>query len=97
MSIFILILFTSWVKNSSKIIEDAIFDVNENIRSLKTEIEYVLLEYTYLSSPKNLTQYQIQYFEKNLIQADITKIRELTEDNNKLFEKNLIKSLSNNE
>ena len=29
MSILILILFTSWVKNSTKTIEDTIFDVNE--------------------------------------------------------------------
>ena len=91
MSILILILFTSWVKNSSKKIEDKIFDVKENIRLLKTEIEYVLLEYNYLSSPKNLTQYQNQYFEKDLIQIDITKIRELIENNNKLLEKKLIK------
>ena len=39
--ILILILFTSLVKNSTKEIEDQIFNVNENIRSLKTEIEYV--------------------------------------------------------
>ena len=82
MSILILILFTSWVKNSSKKIEDKIFDVKENIRLLKTEIEYVLLEYNYLSSPKNLTQYQNQYFEKNLIRIDITQIKKLTEKNN---------------
>ena len=87
-TIFILILATSWVKNSTKTIEDTIFDVNEKIRSLKAEIEYALLEYTYLSSPKNLTQYQIQYFEKDLIPLDITKIRELSKKNIGLKEKN---------
>jgi hypothetical protein len=97
MSILILILFTSWVKNSTKKIEDQIFNVNENIRSLKTEIEYVSLEYVYLSSPKNLTQYQLQYFEKDLIQVDITKIKKLTENNSKLSEEDLIKKLVNNE
>ena len=80
--IFVLILFTSLVKNSTKEIEDKIFMVNENIRPLKSELGDVLLEYNYLSSPDKLTQYQTQYFEKNLIKIDITKIKILTEKNN---------------
>ena len=80
--IFVLILLTSLVKNSTKEIEDKIFMVNENIRPLKSELGDVLLEYNYLSSPDKLTQYQTQYFEKNLIKIDITKIKILTEKNN---------------
>ena len=80
--IFILILFTSLVKNSTKELEDKIFIVNENIRPLKSELGDVLLEYNYLSSPDKLTQYQTQYFEKNLIKIDIMKIKKLTEENN---------------
>ena len=49
--IFALILITSLVKNSTKEIEDQIFIVNENIRPLKSELEDVLLEFNYLSSP----------------------------------------------
>ena len=41
----------------------------------------MLLEYNYLSSPDKLIQYQTQYFEKNLIKIDITKIKKLTEKN----------------
>ena len=80
--IFVLILFTSLVKNSTKEIEDKIFMVNENIRPLKSELGDMLLEYNYLSSPDKLTQYQNQYFEKNLIKIDIMKIKKLTEENN---------------
>ena len=80
--IFILILTTSLVKNSTKEIEDKIFMVNENIRPLKSELGDMLLEYNYLSSPDKLTQYQSQYFEKNLIKIDITQIKKLTEKNN---------------
>ena len=83
-SIFILILATSLVKNSTKEIEDKIFMVNENIRPLKSELGDVLLEYNYLSSPEKLTQYQNQYFEKNLIKIDITKIKKLTEKKDKI-------------
>ena len=78
-TIFILILVTSLIKNSTKELEDKIFMVNENIRPLKLELGDVLLEYNYLSSPDKLTQYQIQYFEKKLIKIDITKIKNLTE------------------
>ena len=76
-AVFILILATSLVKNSTKEIEDKIFMVNENIRPLKSELGDVLLEYNYLSSPDKLTQYQTQYFEKDLMKIDIMKIKKL--------------------
>ena len=93
--ILILILTTSLVKNSTKEIEDNIFMVNENIRSLNAELGDVLLEYNYLSSPDKLTQYQNQYFEKNLIKIDITKIKKLTEKNNNLEISNFIEKTIN--
>ena len=83
--IFILILTTSLIKNSTKEIEDKIFVVNENIRSLKSEFGDVLLEYNYLSSPNKLSQYQTQYFEKNLVKIDITKIKKLAEKRTKII------------
>ena len=82
--IFILILTTSLIKNSTKEIEDKIFVVNENIRSLKSELGDVLLEYNYLSSPNKLSQYQTQYFEKDLVKIDINKIKKLTEKKTKI-------------
>ena len=87
--IIILILATSIVKNSTKEIEDQIFLVKENIRSLKTELSDVLLEYNFLSSPGKLTQYQNQYFEKDLIKTDIINIKVIYE-NNDLIINNLI-------
>ena len=83
-TIFILILATSHVKNSTKEIEDEIFIVSENIGSLKLELGDVLLEYNYLSSPGKLTQYQTQYFEKNLIKIDIIKIKKLAKINSQI-------------
>ena len=92
-TIFILILATSLVKNSTKELEDKIFMIKENIRPLKSELGDVLLEYNYLSSPDKLTQYQTQYFEKNLIKIDITKIKKLTENNNQIKVDDLIKKI----
>ena len=89
--IFTLILATSLVKNSTKEIEDKIFMVNENIRPLKSELGDVLLEYSYLSSPDKLIQYQAQYFQKNLIKIDITKIKKLVEKKNYIKVSDLVK------
>tara|TARA_B100000787_G_scaffold78582_1_gene57869 strand:+ start:378 stop:677 length:300 start_codon:yes stop_codon:yes gene_type:complete len=83
-SILILILFTSLVKNSTKEIEDRIFIISENIRSLKTQFEDEVLEYNYLSSPKKLIQHQSQYFEHNLVKIGITKIKKISLRNNNL-------------
>ena len=78
MTIFILILATSLVKNSTKEIEDKIFVLKENIRPLKSKFGNELLEYNHLSSPDKLMQYQTQYFEKDLIKIDIRKIKKCT-------------------
>ena len=88
--IFTLILATSLVKNSTKEIEDKIFMVNENIRPLKSELGDMILEYNYLSSPDRLSQYQTQYFEKNLIKIDITQIKKLNEKNEHIYVSNFI-------
>ena len=89
-TIFLLILATSLVKNSTKEIEDKIFMINEKIKPLKTELGDVLLEFNYLSSPEKLTQYQIQYFEKNLKKIDITKIKKLDKSNGQIKISNFI-------
>ena len=93
--ILLLILATSLVKNSTKEIEDTIFIVNQNIEPLKKELGDVLLEYNYLSSPNKLTQYQTQYFEKNLIKIDIMKIKKLSEKKNQLKISDFIKKNNN--
>ena len=93
-TIFLLILATSLVKNSTKELEDKIFTVNENIRPLKSELGDVLLEYNYLSSPEKLTQYQSQYFEKNLIKIDITKIKKLVEINGQIRMSDFIEKIN---
>ena len=82
--ILLLILTTSLVKNSTKEIEDTIFELNENIRSLKVEAEDLMLEYNYLSSPEKLMQLQNQYFEKDLVMIDILKIKKIIINNDSL-------------
>ena len=73
--IFILILSTAIVKNTTKKIEDQIFTAKENIRVLKSEFENISLEYDYLSSAEKLLNYQSLYFEDDLIQKNIEDIK----------------------
>jgi|TARA_B110000914_G_C15224582_1_gene336711 hypothetical protein len=91
--IFVLILATSLIKNSTKKIEDKIFTLNESIRFLKVEFGDVMLEYNFLSSPDKLIQYQSQYFEKELIKIDIMKIKKISEKNNVIELTDFIKKI----
>ena len=93
LSIFLLIIATALIKNSTKKIEDQIFVINENIRALKAHLGDVLLEYNYLSSPKKLLQYQSQYFENDLMQINITDIKAISENDNQVIIKNFIKNV----
>ena len=56
--IFLLVLSTAIIKNTTKQIEDEIFTRKENIRVLVSEFENVSLEYDYLSSAERLLEYQ---------------------------------------
>ena len=73
--IFLLVLSTAVIKNTTKQIEDEIFTIKENIRILKSELENVSLEYDYLSSADKLLEYQSLYFENDLIQKKIKDIK----------------------
>ena len=91
--IFILVLSTAIIKNTTKQIEDEIFVVKENIRVLKSEFDNISLEYDYLSSAEKLLEYQSQYFEDELIQKDINdiKIYSISNDTNKIQNFRIIK------
>ena len=73
--IFSLILFTAIIKNTAKEIEDELFTIKENLRVLEAEYENVLLEYDYLSSAEKLLEFQSLYFDDQLIQKNIKKIK----------------------
>ena len=97
LSIFLLIVVTALIKNSTKKIEDKIFAINENIRVLNVHLGDVLLEYNYLSSPKKLLQYQSQYFENDLMQMNIADIKIMFENGNQVIIKNFTKNSENND
>ena len=82
--IVFLILFTAFIKNSTKRIDDDIFTIKENIRDLKKDFENVKLEYDYLSSASQLLKFQELYFDDELIKKDIKDIKIIKESLNDL-------------
>ena len=87
--IFLLILSTTIIKNSAKEIEDEIFTLKENLRVLNSEFEKIKLEHDYLSSSEKLLEYQLQYFEDELIQKNIENIKVIKIKNDEKKIKNL--------
>ena len=82
--ILFLILFTAVIKNSTKRINDEIFLAQENIRDLKKEFENIKLEYDYLSSAEKLLEYQVMYFDDELVKKDIQNIKIINENINNI-------------
>ena len=73
--IFSLIVITSFIKNSTKKIDEELFSLKENILDLNLKLDNVKLEFDYLSSPENLISYQNLYFENKLTQKSINEIK----------------------
>ena len=76
LSILFLIIVTTITKNSTKSLENKIFNVKENISALSDKYELILLDYNFLTTPNKLIEYQFKYFEKDLVPININKIKE---------------------
>ena len=77
--ILFLILFTAIIKNSTKRIDDGIFAIKENIRSLKKDYENIKLEHDYLSSAEKLLEFRDRYFEDKLVKKNIQEMKIITQ------------------
>jgi len=87
-SIFVLILFTTLTKNSTKKIDKEIFLLKEDLRLLGDKHELELLEHSYLSSPNKLLEYQKKYFETELISIEKKNIIEVEFNEENILVKN---------
>ena len=77
LSIFLLLITTTVTKNSTKEIEKQIYNTKENLRILQQKYEMVLLDFSYLSSPEKLMEYQLRYFENELKEIDIINLKKI--------------------
>ena len=82
--IFLLIISTALIKNSAKKNEDKIFTIRENLRFLNSKYKKIKLEYDYLSSPDKLLEYQVLYFDDELVKKDIQTLKKIEIDNDKI-------------
>ena len=91
LSVFLLLIFTTITKNSTKEIEKKIYTTKENLRLLKNKYEMALLDFNYLSSPEKLLDYESKYFENELSEIDINKIKKIFFNKNGIEIKNFNK------
>tara|TARA_A100001011_G_C13791314_1_gene627221 strand:+ start:273 stop:584 length:312 start_codon:yes stop_codon:yes gene_type:complete len=73
--IFSLIVVTSFIKNSTKEIDEELFILKENLSNLNLELDNVKLEFEYLSSAEKLINYQNLFFENKLTPKNINEIK----------------------
>ena len=87
LSIFILIISTTLIKNHTKNLDEQIFSVKENINYLNSIQELVQLEHDYLSSPEKLLELKNLYFEDDLKYTPRNSIEIIDNFNQIIFEK----------
>ena len=75
--IIFLIFATTLTKNSTKKLDKKIFQLKENIRILNDRYELTLLDYSILTSPKKLMEYQQFYFDDKFIQKKIENLSKI--------------------
>ena len=83
--IFILIVSTSLIKNSTKDLDDQIYSIRENILFLENRFKDAKLEFDYLSSSEKLLEYQKLYFENSLIKKSLKELKTLEIKDNVLI------------
>ena len=90
--IICLISLTTLVKNTSKNLENEIYNKKESIVLLDNKYNLVFLENNYLTSPKNLSNYYNNLNNKEYIPLDITSLNKISFS---LEELNLQKFITN--
>ena len=83
--IFVLIVCTAFIKNSTKVLDDKTYSIKENILFLENRLKDLKLEYDYLSSSEKLKEYQRLYFEDFLIKKNLKEFKTLKIKNDKLI------------
>ena len=89
--IVVLVFATTLTKNSTKKLDKEIFQLKENIRILEDRYELTLLDYSILTSPKKLMEYQQFYFEDKFGQKKIENLRKIEIFNDKLKIEKMVK------
>ena len=92
-----LIIATALTKNSTKKIDNQIFNIKEDLRILNDEYKLVLLDFNFLSSPNKLLEYQKSFFENELIPSNILNFKKIYSNKKSIIIEDMVKIENNNE
>lgn len=72
-----LIILTSFIKNSSKELDNKIYKLNAKIGSLNDKYDLIKLEYSYLTSPEKIEYLKNTYFDNTFEEKNINTFGEI--------------------
>ena len=75
--ILFLIILTTFIKNSSKELDNQIYKLNAKIGSLNDKYDLIKLEYSYLTSPNKIEDLKNTYFDKTFEEKNINAFGEI--------------------
>ena len=78
-TIFFLVVTTSIIKNSTRELENKIFNSNEKIKILINRKEIIKLQNDYLSSPQRLFEFKNKFLD-NLEVLELSKFKHLSQN-----------------
>ena len=80
-----LVITTSIIKNSTRELENKIFNSNEKIKILTSRKEIITLQNDYLKSPQRLFEFKNKFF-SNLEVLELRKFKYLSKNEKKRFQ-----------
>lgn len=75
--ILFLIILTTFIKNSSKELDNQIYKLNAKIGSLNDKYDLIKLEYSYLTSPNKIENLKNTYFDNTFEEKNINTFGEI--------------------
>tara|TARA_A100000164_G_C21276849_1_gene482732 strand:- start:179 stop:487 length:309 start_codon:yes stop_codon:yes gene_type:complete len=92
-SLIFLIFITSIIKNTSKNLEEQIYNVRENLSILEKKYNYVFLENNYLSTPSRLVNIINKKNDNDYINLKTSEIVILQIKKDKIFFKDFLENI----
>ena len=90
----ILIILTTYIKNSTKKLDEEIYLTKEKIGFLNNKYDLIKLEYDYISSPEKLIEYYNLYFDDSFYFLGLKSIGKIDFNNKNLIYYNLLTEIN---
>ena len=89
-----LVILTTYIKNSTKKLDEEIYLTKEKIGFLNNKYDLVKLEYDYISSPEKLIEYYNLYFDDSFNFLEFKSIGKIDFNNKNLIYYNLLTEIN---